>query len=157
MNALKKIFQLKNDKELEVVQPLEQEEDIKKVKLTFFESGYGSSKQAQGNHLVFKACLEEVYMDYKGKCRDNEKLQNRLKQPYLEEKGKYEVELKKRNTAKGLIEESIEDLEKKIINTKSDIADVKQNTEKYIEFADKKPVAQFYIGLVILLPITIFL
>ena len=44
----------------------------------FFESGYGSSKQAGGHHKVFRTCLEEVYMDYKGKCRIGTKLQNEL-------------------------------------------------------------------------------
>ncbi|WP_303318575.1 ABC transporter permease [Flavivirga abyssicola] len=133
------------------------EEDIKKVKLTFFESGYGSSKQSEGNHMIFRACLEDVYMDYKGKCREDDKLQNDLKAPYVQEKGKHETELKKRKTAKGLIEESIIKIEKKIKEYTSDIAEVKHNPEKYVEDVDKKPKAQFYLGLIVLIPITFYL
>ncbi len=67
MSPLKKIFSIKKNSKPEAVRP--QEDDLKKIKLTFFESGYGSSKQAEGNHMVFKACLQDVYMDYKGKWR----------------------------------------------------------------------------------------
>jgi hypothetical protein len=154
MSALKKIFALKNTNSKD---QQESEEDIKKVKLTFFESGYGSSKQAEGNHMIFRACLEDVYMDYKGKCRENEKLQKSLKEPYVNERGKHETELKKRQTAKDLIEESIITIEEKVKSCESDIAEVKHNPEKFVEDVDKKPKAQFYIGLVVLIPITFYL
>ncbi len=155
MSALKKIFALKNNKSKENQKP--KEEDVKKVKLTFFESGYGSSKQAEGNHMVFRVCLEDVYMDYKGKCREDEELQRGLKEPYIQEKGKHETELKKRQTAKGLIEESIVNIEDKIKSCDADIAEVKHNPEKFVEDVDKKPKAQFYLGLIVLIPITFYL
>lgn len=155
MSALKRLFTLKNNEPKTVEKSLD--EDIKKVKLTFFESGYGSSKQSEGNHIVFKACLEEVYMDYKGKCREDENLQNKLKAPYKIEKGKAETELKKRNTAKGLIEESIKNYEDQIVTFTNEIAEVKHNPEKYVEDVDKKPKAQFYLGLIVLIPITFYL
>lgn len=155
MNALKKIFTLKNN---DPQKPDKiNEEDIKKVKFTFFESGYGSSKQAEGNHLVFRACLEDVYMDFKGKCREDRKLQNELNAPYINEKGRQQTELKKKMTAKGLIEESINNQEKKITTFKNDIVEVKRDPEKYGLDADKKPKAQFYLGLIVLIPITFYL
>ena len=112
MSALKKIFSIKKKPQDEVVQ--DKEEDIKNIKLTFFESGYGSSKQAEGNHMIFKACLQDVYMDYKGKCREDERLQKSLKEPYVQERSKYDIELKKRKTAKLILEETIANLEEKI-------------------------------------------
>ncbi|WP_425236978.1 ABC transporter permease [Ulvibacterium sp.] len=154
MNSLKKIFSIKKTAPQEVE---EKEQEEEKIKLTFFESGYGSSKQAEGNHMIFKACLQDVYMDYKGKCRENEKLQKELKEPYVQEKSKYEIELKKRKTVKAIVEESISALEQKISNYRNEIADVKQNPEKYVEDADKKPKAQFYLGLIVLIPITFYL
>ena len=54
MSPFKKIFTLKN-KEPEKIEK-ESEENIKQIKLSFFESGYGSSKQAEGNHRIFKNC-----------------------------------------------------------------------------------------------------
>ena len=100
--------------------------------------------------MIFKACLQDVYMDYKGKCREDEKLQKELKEPYVQEKSKYEIELKKRKTVKGIIEDGIANLENKISTFKNEIADVKHNPEKYVEDADKKPKAQFYLGLIVL-------
>ncbi|WP_419213643.1 ABC transporter permease [Maribacter sp. X9] len=155
MGSLKNIFSIKKSTPPEVEKPIE--EDVKKIKLSFFESGYGSSKQAEGNHMIFKACLQDVYMDYKGKCREDEKLQKELKEPYVQERSKYEIELKKRKTVKGIIEEGIVNLEEKIRTFKNEIADVKHNPEKYVEDADKKPKAQFYLGLIVLIPITFYL
>tara|TARA_R110000765_G_scaffold295818_3_gene390975 strand:- start:6648 stop:7910 length:1263 start_codon:yes stop_codon:yes gene_type:complete len=155
MGSLKNIFSIKKSAPQEIEKTIE--EDVKKIKLSFFESGYGSSKQASGNHIIFKACLQDVYMDYKGKCREDEKLQKELKEPYVQERGKYEIELKKRKTVKGIIEEGIANLEEKIRTFKNEIADVKHNPEKYVEDADKKPKAQFYIGLFVLIPITFYL
>ncbi len=155
MSPLKKIFSLKKD--TEPAPDLPKEDDIKKIKLTFFDSGYGSSKQAGGNHMIFKACLQDVYMDYKGKCREDERLQKSLKEPYVQERSKYEIELKKRRTAKVILEETIRKLEERIQLYKSEIVDVKHNPEKYVEDVDKKPKAQFYLGLIVLIPITFYL
>lgn len=155
MSALKSIFTVKKKDTISEVKS--DIEDIQKVKLTFFESGYGSSKQAEGNHRVFKTCLEEVYMDYKGKCRENEQLQNELKAPYLDEKGRQETELKKRKTVLSLLEESISNLEDKIRGLKQDMVEVKRKPEIYGLDVDKRPKAQFYIGLFVLLPITLYL
>lgn len=155
MSPLKNIFTVKNETLVEE-KPVAVE-DTTKVKLTFFESGYGSSKQAEGNHRVFRTCLEEVYMDYKGKCRENDQLQKELKAPYLDEKGRQETELKKRKTALSLLEENITSIEEKIRCFKNDMVEVKRNPEVYGLEVDKRPKAQFYIGLFVLLPITLYL
>ena len=155
MSPLKNIFTVKNESLVEE-KPVAVE-DTTKVKLTFFESGYGSSKQAEGNHRVFRTCLEEVYMDYKGKCRENDQLQKELKAPYLDEKGRQETELKKRKTALSLLEENITSIEEKIRAFKNDMVEVKRNPEVYGLEVDKRPKAQFYIGLFVLLPITLYL
>lgn len=155
MSALKKMFAIKNNEPKTIEKKTE--EDTKQIKLTFFESGYGFSKQAEGNPMVFKACLQNVYMDYKGRCRENVELQKELKAPYVEEKGKQETELKKRKTALGLLEESIANEEQKIVTYKNDMVEVKRDPEKYGLEVDKKPKAQFYLGLVVLIPITFYL
>lgn len=155
MNKLKNIFALK-EKEVEEI-PNDINEEAKDFKITFFESGYGSSKSANGNPIVYKACLNNVYMDYKGKCRENENLQNEFKKPYKEEKGKVEIELKKRSTAALIIEESIQKEESNILTFRNDIVEVKNDPGKFGLEVDKKPKAQFYLGLVVLIPITFYL
>lgn len=155
MNKLKNIFALK-EKEVEEI-PNDINEEAKDFKITFFESGYGSSKSANGNPFVYKACLNNVYMDYKGKCRENENLQNEFKKPYKEEKGKVEIELKKRSSASVIIEESIQKEESNILTFSNDIVEVKNNPEKFGLDVDKKPKAQFYLGLAVIIPITFYL
>ncbi|KAB1158717.1 ABC transporter permease [Tenacibaculum aiptasiae] len=136
---------------------IESNEDTKKGSFTFFESGYGSSKQSSGNPKVFKACLNNVYMDYKTKCAEDKELQKKLKEPHIQEKGKVNIELKKRQTAKGLLEEEIKNDEEKVEKFKNEIVEVKEDPEKYVEDVDKKPKAQFYLGLIVLIPITFYL
>jgi len=139
MEALRNIFLTKPEKEIEVVE--QKKEDSKEFKLTFFESGYGSSKQASGNHKVFRACLNDVYMDYKRKCAENDQLQKKLKEPHVQEKGRIGIELKKKETIKGILEDSIKHEEEKIEDYKHQIVDVRQHPEKYVEDINKKPKA----------------
>ncbi|WP_425658952.1 ABC transporter permease [Tenacibaculum ascidiaceicola] len=154
MEALKKIF---TTREKDPVEEVVVKEEKKDVKLTFFESGYGSSKQASGNHKVFRACLNDVYMDYKRKCAEDEELQKKLKDPHTQEKGREGIELKKRQTAKAILEENIKTDEEKIEECEHQIVEVRENPEKYVEEVDKKPKAQFYLGLIVLIPITFYL
>lgn len=154
MEALKKIF---TTREKDPVEEVVVKEEKKDVKLTFFESGYGSSKQASGNHKVFRACLNNVYMDYKRKCAEDEELQKKLKDPHIQEKGREGIELKKRQTAKAILEENIKTDEEKIEECEHQIVEVRENPEKYVEEVDKKPKAQFYLGLIVLIPITFYL
>ncbi|WBX78029.1 ABC transporter permease [Tenacibaculum ovolyticum] len=155
MGVIKKIFTIKKE-EFNTVKTSEKE-IVKKLRLTFFESGYGSSKQSSGNSKVFRACLNDLYMDYKTECAENVELQKKLKEPHVQEKGRIGIELKKRQTAKGLFEEEIKKEEDKIEKYKHEIVDVKQDPEKYVEDVDKKPRAQFYLGLAVLIPITFYL
>ena len=64
MSALKKIFALKNNSP-EVVKTIV-EEDTKKIKLTFFESGYGDfftlREELLGHQPDFCACIEDVLL-----------------------------------------------------------------------------------------------
>ena len=155
MEAIKKIFTTKKEGLIEVSE--NKKEEPQERKLTFFESGYGSSKQASGNDKVFKACLNNVYMDYKSKCAEDEELQKKLKEPHIQEKGRIGIDLKKRQTIKGIIEDTIKTEEEKIETNNFEIVDVKQNPGKYVEEGSKKPKAQFYLGLIVLIPITFYL
>jgi len=124
MEALKNIFTTKKEDTEEKI--AFKVEDVKERKLTFFESGYGSSKQASGNHKVFRACLNDVYMDYKRQCAEDEVLQNKLKEPYSQEKGRKVIELKKRQTVKGILQDTIKNDEHKIEEYKNQIIDVRE-------------------------------
>ncbi|WP_272149544.1 ABC transporter permease [Tenacibaculum aiptasiae] len=154
METIRKIFAVKKESDDEIIIS---KEDKKDYKLTFFDSGYGSSMKSECNPKVFKACLNNVYMDYKAECAEDKELQKKLKEPHIQEKGKVNIELKKRQTAKGLLEEEIKNDEEKVERFKHEIVEVKQDPEKYVEDVDKKPKAQFYLGLIVLIPITFYL
>ncbi|CAL2078848.1 ABC transporter permease [Tenacibaculum sp. 190524A05c] len=154
MEAIRKIFATKEEETTTEVTTLK--EDTKKVELTFFESGYGSSKQSSGNHKVFKACLTNVYMDYKSKCAEDEQLQNKLKEPHIQERGRKEIELKKRQIVKGILGDTISSDKEKIKECEFEIIDIRENSTKYVD-SDRKPKAQFYLGLTVLIPITFYL
>lgn len=137
------------------------EKDMEKMKElsmeTYYESGYSSSIAAQGSPRVFNQCLEDIYEKFKQKCRNDIEEQHRLNAPYKEKKEKLKVELKKKETLKVIKEEECSDYENKIDLLKSEITGVKNDPEKYGIDAKKKPRAQFFLGLMVLIPITVYL
>lgn len=155
MNTLKNLAILRPRKAKMEVES--QEDENIDLGITYFQSGYGDSKNANGSSHIFKTCLDNLYQNFKEKCRMDDAGQNRLNRPYIEEKEKQTTELKKRETLQQIKEEEVGSLEKQIIKLEDDISQVKNNPEKYGIEATKKPKAQFYIGLLILLPITIYL
>lgn len=125
--------------------------------ITITDSGYEESKKSNGNPHVLAEHLEHVYQGFREKCRKDEHYQRKLKEPYLVEQEKQKTELLKRNTAKEIKENEVSQLRDRTARIDAEIADVKANPEKYIVDADKKPKAKFYMGLIVLLPITIYL
>jgi len=157
MGSVKNLFKLK-DTAISKPIPEDTEDAREQIRVTFYQSGYGESVEAQGNPLTLGVGLKRLYASFEDLCRKQLNEQQRLKQPYKEEQEKQRAELKKRETAFTIFEERNKQLIKNIDDLKFEMVDVKQNPEKYgIEDVDKRPKAQFYIGLLILLPITIYL
>ena len=125
--------------------------------LTINDSGYEDSKRSNGGSLLLKECLENVYQGFKERCRKDEYYQRKIKEPYVKEQEQQKTELLRKNTAIEIKEEEISRLTERINKIDNDRTDVKSNPEKYGIDADKKPKAQFYMGLLVLLPITIYL
>ncbi|WP_452223498.1 ABC transporter permease [Lacinutrix chionoecetis] len=156
MGAIKKLFKLKSN---EATKPLfdNTEEAREQVRITYYQSGYGASTKASGNSVTFGVGLKNLYNSFEDLCRKQLNEQDRLKQPYKEQQEKERTELKKRETGLLIHEEQKKDLIKNIDDCKFEMIDVNQNPETYGIDADKRPKAQFYIGLLLLLPITIYL
>jgi len=152
MEALKKIFTLKKPVLKNV-----NFEDKEQIRITYYQSGFAASQKAMGKALVFKACLENVYNSFEDQCRKQFVEQERLKQPYVEEKVSHTTELKKYETAKAIYEGQEQEFQKKVEQAKEDIVKVKHEPEKYGLDVDKKPKLQMYIGLAVLIPITMYL
>jgi predicted nucleic acid-binding Zn-ribbon protein len=156
MEAIKNLFKLKNNT---VSKPKieDTEEAREQIRITYYQTGYGASIKASGGSTTFGVGLQNLYNSFENLCRKQLNEQQTLKQPYIQEQEKQRTELKKRETVLSIYEEQKETIEKGIGTLKFQMIDVKQNPDTYGIDADKRPKAQFYIGLVLLLPITIYL
>jgi len=156
MGILKKLSKIKDNSSNDN-KSTNQVEDFEKTKVTFFQDGYGSSKGAMGNPTILKTSLENVFEDYKEKARINKEQQDELKRPHIEKIKSFETEVHKREIAKEIKQDNIDTINKDIDSINFEISEVKNDPNKYGIDADKKPKAQFFIGLFILLPLTIYL
>lgn len=157
LNKLFSIKQLAPEKEIGSNQVSQYENDEIQIRATYYQTGFGAAKQAQGQPLNFKACLESVYASFEDQCRKLTIEQNKLKQPFVEEKQRQESELKNCETALSINSDKIKDKNDQINQIKQDIEDVKTNPNKFGITDTKQPHALFYIGLILLIPITVYL
>ncbi|WP_026452394.1 hypothetical protein [Aequorivita capsosiphonis] len=156
MAAINNLFKLKTKEATKLIED-ETQEAREQIRITYYQSGYGASIKASGNPTTFRVALHNLFNSFEELCRKQLNEQQRLKQPYIEAQEKQKTEFKKRETALSIYEDSKVGLENDIDKHKFEIVDVKQNPEKYGIDSDKRPKAQFYIGLFLLLPITIYL
>jgi hypothetical protein len=122
-----------------------------------YQRGYGDCKGANGDSQIFRAGLEANYERFKAHCRQDEKQQYELKLPHVKRQGELQAELQKRNLLKELKEEKLNDLHHEEGKLDAAIAEVKSNPQKFGVDANKRPKVQFYIGLLLILPITLYL
>ena len=156
MAAINNLFKLKTKVSPKPIED-ETQEAREQVRITYYQSGYGASTKASGNATVFGVALHNLYNSFEDMCRKQLNEQQRLKQPYIEDQEKLRTNLKKKETAFSIYEASMTKLDEELDKHKFEIVDVKQNPDKYGIDSDKRPKAQFYIGLFLLLPITIYL
>lgn len=157
MKSLSQLFSLKKAEEFPVTAFEENEEDREQIRITYYQSGFAASVKATGKPIVLKACLQNLYMSFEDQCRKQKLEQDRLKQPYREEQEKNRTELKKCEAAIGIYEKKEQDVNDNIDQIKNEIVEVKRNPDKYGIEDGKGLKAQFYIGLILLLPITLYL
>ncbi|MFV8339807.1 ABC transporter permease [Flavobacterium sp. LB3P21] len=157
MKSLTQLFSLKKVDEAPKNDIDENENDREQIRITYYQSGFAASIKATGKPIVLKACLQNLYMSFEDQCRKQKLEQDRLKQPYREEQEKNRTELKKCEAAIGIYEKKEQDLNDDINQIKSEIVEVKRNPDKFGIEDGKGLKAHFYIGLILLLPITLYL
>jgi hypothetical protein len=155
MSAIRKLFEIKKEK-------VEQEnnsniEDLEKNGMSYFQQAYGDAKQASGSSVILKACLNDVYSKFEERCRKEKAEQEKLKKPHMEELGRNKTEIKRLDLALEIQEDDQTKKNKRIKELNEDIIGVKVNPDKYGITVPKNPKLKFYIGLAILIPITIYL
>ena len=152
-----RLFSIKKAEDSPVKTFDDNEEDREQIRITYYQSGFAASVKATGKPIVLKACLQNLYMSFEDQCRKQKLEQDRLKQPYREEQEKNRTELKKSEAAIGIFEKKEQDINDEIDQIKNDIIEVKRNPDKYGIEDGKGLKAQFYIGLFLLFPITLYL
>lgn len=153
---MKDLFSLRKNSNTRVTPTLD-EEDREQIRITYYQSGFAASAKASGKPIVLQACFQNLFSSFEDQCRRQKAEQEKLKQPYFEEQERLRTELKKLETGKEIYEKKESDTAEAIERTKKEIVDVKYDPEKFGVDADKRPKAQFYIGLAVLLPITLYL
>lgn len=156
MKTLTQLFSLKKPEGPSFKSFEENDEDREQIRITYYQSGFAASKKATGRPIVLKACLQNLYMSFEDQCRKQKLEQDKLKQPYKEEQEKNRTELKKCDAAIGIYEKKEQDITENIDQIKNEIIEVKRNPDKYGIEEGKGLKAQFYIGLFLLLPITLY-
>lgn len=156
MGALKNLFKLKNNS-TNIPQTENILEASEQIRITYYQSGYGASIKASGEPVTFGVGLKNLYNSFENLCRKQLNEQKILKQPYKEEQEREKTTLKKRETSLLINEEQLVAIEREIDDHKFQMVDVKSNPDRYGIDADRRPKAQFIIGLLLLIPITIYL
>jgi len=157
MKSLQQLFSLKKVEESQIASLNEENaEDREQIRITYYQSGWAASVKATGKPIVLRACLQNLFSSFEDQCRKQQLEQERLKQPYKEEQEKERTELKKCEIAIGVYEKKEQDYDISIDNKKQEIVEVKHNPDKFIENGKGQRVP-FYIGLFLLLPITLYL
>jgi hypothetical protein len=156
MGSIKQLFSLKKNGS-EHKQFVEDKDDREQIRITYYQSGWAASVKASGKPIVLRACLQNLFSSFEDQCRKQKMEQDRLKQPYKEEQERLNTELKKCETGLGIYERKEHETKDKIDSLKYDMVEVKNDPEKYGLDVNKRPKAQFYIGLALLLPITLYL
>ncbi|RXP60888.1 ABC transporter permease [Lutibacter sp. HS1-25] len=156
MGSIKNLFAINKPKVEE--NKIESTEDHREqIRITYYQSGFAASQKATGTPIVLNACLQNVYNSFENQCKKQEVEQKMLKQPFVEEMERQNTQLKKLETLKGINEEKVANFRSKIVKANEDIVNVKRNPEDYGIDVDKNPKALLYIGLSLLVPITIYL
>lgn len=156
MKSLQQLFSLKKIEEPQSNSSEENDEDREQIRITYYQSGFAASVRATGRPIVLRACLQNLFSSFEDQCRKQILEQERLKQPYKEEQEKSRTELKKSETAIAIYEQKEQEFNNLIDNLQREIVDVKVNPNKYIDDG-KGQKAQFYVGLILILPITLYL
>ncbi len=159
---LKNLIQLKSSEEVVEVDQEEISEESRKR--TYHETGYRDSSRNSGHTKTLLVCLDAIYAKFENEEKELKHKQEELKKPYKEEQHRKYSEIKgcqviidnaidtiKQDETKSLnIRENIKEL-------KLEITDLPHNPNTYGENAKKGASSKFWIGLIVLIPLTIYL
>tara|TARA_B110000238_G_scaffold119516_1_gene129509 strand:+ start:1031 stop:2308 length:1278 start_codon:yes stop_codon:yes gene_type:complete len=125
--------------------------------LTFKQAGYSDSKNNGGNYINLSVEIKRIYQQFKRDSEANEQLQEELKRPYRRKIIGFESCKTRHIAAKSIAEEEISDSKNRISEFNNHISLIRMDPKKEGIDVPTKSGVQFIIGLILLLPITIYL
>ncbi|WP_199120462.1 hypothetical protein [Pedobacter sp. ASV28] len=165
---IKNIFRLKS-----IVQPQTSNdeakenstEEIEEVrKRTYHESGFRDGSRNIGGAQALSICLNAIYAKFQNEEKQLVEKQKQIKEPYVNEQKNKETEIKALSVSKENKEEQINRINEGIKSVKTDIEmlrfeinDLSRDPEKYHIKAEKGASTKFWVGLIILIPISLYL
>jgi len=159
---LKSIIELPKD--IDDAKEISTEETEEVRRRSYHETGYRDGSRNSGGSQALSICLNAIY----AKFQNEEKLlvdkQRQIKEPYMNEQKNKETEIKalgvgKENKEEQIlrVDENIRAIKDKVESLKFEINDLSREPEKYHIDAKKGASTKFWIGLIILIPITLYL
>lgn len=142
--------------------PAEDAEEIRKR--TYHEVGFRDGSRNSGSPLALSICLSAIYARFQNEEKELVEKQQLAKEPYINEQKSKETEIKTLVISKESKEQQISKVETDIRAVKDNIEELKfeindlaRNPEKYHVNASKGASAKFWIGLIILIPLSLYL
>ncbi|ARV05745.1 beta-carotene 15,15'-monooxygenase [Polaribacter sp. SA4-10] len=159
MKKLKDLTQVykKEDKEITQKKSKVIELDERDRKQTYHESGFRESTRNFGDRIALNISLKAIYAKFQNEEKENESKQIKYNEPYLLEKSEIETEIKTKSVVLDNLSEKIEERRVKIENLKQEITNIPLNPENYGIDAKKGASVKFWIGVLLLIPITLYL
>jgi len=140
----------------------EETEEVRKR--TYHETGFRDASRNSGSPLALSICLNAIYARFQNEEKELVEKQQLAKEPYINEQKAKETEIKTLVISKESKEQQITKVEAEIRVVKDNIEELKfeindlpRNPEKYHISASKGASSKFWIGLVILLPLSLYL
>ncbi|WP_421938239.1 hypothetical protein [Pedobacter sp.] len=140
------------------------EENPEVRKRTYHEAGFRDGSRNIGTPQALSICLKAIYAKFQNEEKELVDKQKQIKQPYINEQNNKETEIKALSISKENKQEQIAAMDGKIGSIKDmieslkfEINDLARDPEKYHINAKKGASTKFWIGLIILIPISLYL
>lgn len=151
------------DKNVEIKEPVTEEaEEVRKR--TYHEAGFRDGSRNSGSPLALSICLNAIYAKFQNEEKELVEKQQLAKEPYINEQKTKETEIKtlaineeSKKQQITLVETNIRKVKDNIEELKFEINELARDPEKYHVSASKGASIKFWIGLIILMPLSLYL
>ncbi|WP_426326767.1 hypothetical protein [Pedobacter sp. R-06] len=151
------------DENVEIKEPVTEEaEEVRKR--TYHEAGFRDGSRNSGSPLALAICLNAIYAKFQNEEKELVEKQQLAKEPYINEQKTKETEVKTLAISEESKKQQIAQVETNIRKVKDNIEELKfeinelaRDPEKYHISASKGASTKFWIGLIILMPLSLYL